>query len=78
MTHGTENPLQVRPSQDFLNMNFEEMDTERSTGKNDGFWVLWGVFKEYITQNITVAVLRKANSQSIVICRLIKKSNNVK
>ena len=29
-------------------VNFEEMDTEWSTGKNYGFWVLWGIFKEYI------------------------------
>ena len=26
----------------------EETGTERSTGKNDGFWLLWGIFKEYI------------------------------
>ena len=44
------------------------------TGKNYGFWVLWGIFKECIKQNITMAVLRKANSDSVVICRLIKKT----
>ena len=54
------------------NVNFEEMDTEGSTGKNDGFWLLWGIFNEYIKQNIFMAVLRKANSHSVVICRLIK------
>ena len=43
-------------------MNFEEMDTKPSTGKNDGFWLLWGIFKEYIKQNIILAVLRKANA----------------
>ena len=58
------------------NVNFAEMDNERSTGKN-GF-VLWGIFKEYIKQNIIVAVLRKSHSHSVVICRLIKKANNVK
>ena len=55
-------------------VDFEEMDTECSTGKNYGFWVLWGIFKEYIKQNIIMAVLRKANSHSVVISRLIKKS----
>ena len=55
-------------------VNFEEMGTEWSTGKNYGFWVLWGIFKEYIKQNIIMAVLRKANSHSVAICRLIKKN----
>ena len=44
------------------NMHFEEMDTEPWTGKNDGFWLLWGIFKEYFKQNIIMAVLRKANT----------------
>ena len=52
---------------------FEEMGTERSTGKNDGFWLLSGIFKDYTKQNI-MAVLRKANPHSVVICRFIKKS----
>ena len=55
-------------------VNFEEMDSEWSTGKNYGFWVLWGIFKEYIKQKIIMAVLRKANSHSVVICRLTKKN----
>ena len=55
------------------NVNFEEMDTNRSTETN-GFWLLWGTFKEYIKQNTIMAVLRKANSHSVVICRLITKS----
>ena len=55
-------------------VNFEETDTEWSTGKNYGFWVLRGIFKEYIKQNIIMAVLRKANSHSVAICRLIKKN----
>ena len=54
------------------NVNFEKMDTERSTGKNDGFWLQWGIFKEYIKQNIIMIVLREANSHSVVICWLIK------
>ena len=56
------------------NVNFEEMDTERSTGKNNEFWLLRGIFKENIKENIIVEVLRKANYYSVVICRLIKKS----
>ena len=56
------------------NRNFEKMDTAFYTGKNDGVWLLWGIFKEYLKQNIITAVLRKANAHSVVICRLIKKS----
>ena len=55
------------------NVNFEEIDTKRSTRKNDGFLVYRGIFK-YIKQNIIMVVFRKANSYSVVICRLIKKS----
>ena len=45
----------------------------------DGYCVLhrkewWGIFKEYLKQNIIMAVLRKANAHSVVIYRLIKKS----
>ena len=47
------------------------------TGKNDGIWLLWGIFKECLKQNIITAVLIKANAHSVVICRLIKKINNV-
>ena len=54
------------------NLNFETMDIAHYTGKNDGFWLLWGICKEYIKQNIIKAVLRKANAHSVVICRLIK------
>ena len=32
------------------NVNFEEIDTESSTGKNDGLLLLWGIFKKYIKQ----------------------------
>ena len=48
------------------------MDTAPSTGKNNG--VSWGIFKEYLKQTIITAVLRKANANSVVICRLKKKS----
>ena len=52
--------------------------TESSPGTNDGFSVLWGIFKEYIKENVIMAVSRKANSHPIVISRLIKNINNVK
>ena len=53
------------------------MDTEPSTEKHDGFWLLWDIFKEYTKQNIimaVLAVLRKANTHLVIIYRLIKKS----
>ena len=50
------------------------MDTASYTGKNDGVSLLWGIFKEYLKQNIITPVLRKANAHSVVIWRLIKKS----
>ena len=46
-------------------VNFEEIDTESSTGKTYEFLVLWGIFKKYIKQNIIMAVLRKANSHLV-------------
>ena len=52
------------------NLNFEKMDTASYTWKNDGVW--WGIFKEYLKQNIITVVLRKANAHSVVIRRLIK------
>ena len=54
------------------NLNFEKMDTASYTGKNDGVW--WGIFKEYLKQNIIMKVLRIANAHSVVIRRSIKKS----
>ena len=57
------------------NLNFEKMDTTASyTGKNDGIWLLWGIFKEYLKQDIITAVSRKANAQLFVFYGLIKKS----
>ena len=47
------------------------------TAKNDGFWLLWGIFKEYNKRNIIMAALREAHSHSDVICRLLKKINKV-
>ena len=54
------------------NVNFEEINTESSTGKNDGVRLIWGIFKEHIKQNIIMAMLRKANSNSVNNYRLIK------
>ena len=56
------------------NLKSEKVDTASYTGKNAEVWLQWGIFKEYLKQNITTAVLRKANAHSVVICRLIKKS----
>ena len=50
------------------------MHTEPPTEKNEAFWLLWGIFKDYIKENIIIAALWKPNSHSVVICRLIKKS----
>ena len=41
------------------NMNFEEIDTEPSIGKNDGFWLPWGIFEDYIKQNIIMTLSKK-------------------
>ena len=30
------------------NFNFEEIDAEPSTGKNEWFWLLWRKFKDHI------------------------------
>ena len=57
------------------NLNFEKMDTAPYTGKNDGFWLLWGICKEYIKQNIFKAVLRKENAHSVVIQLQIDKKS---
>ena len=54
------------------NENLDETDTEPLKGKKDWFWLLWGIFNEYIKENIIMAVLRKTNSHSFDICQLIK------
>ena len=61
------------------NVSFEEIDTEPSKWKNDEFSLLWGIFKEYIKQNIIMTMLSKANSHSVNICKLTQKNHcNVK
>ena len=57
------------------NVDFEEMDTECSIGKGYEFWVLWAIFKEYIKQNIIVAVSKFAFSCHV---QIDYKINNVK
>ena len=49
-------------------LNFKKMDTASYTGKMRGF------DEEHLKHNIIMAVLRKANAHSFVICRFIKKS----
>ena len=59
------------------NVNLEELDTKLvQQEKIYEFWVLWGIFKEYIKQNIIMAVLRKVNFHSVVIGRLVKNQMN--
>ena len=49
---------------------------KRNQEKDDVFWLLWGIFKEYIKPNIIMAVLGNENFNSVDICILIK--NNIK
>ena len=53
------------------------MDTEHwaFNRKRDGFWLLRGIFKEYIKQNFIMAVLGKASSHSVAIAYWQKISN---
>ena len=44
----------------------EEIDNDLSRGKNNGFWLLWGTFDQYIKENV-MKVLRKAKSHSVYI-----------
>ena len=54
------------------NVNLEEIDIELVQQEKYELWVLWGIFKEYIKQNIIMAVSRKVSSHSVVICQLTK------
>ena len=45
---------------------------ERNQEKNDGFWLQWGIFNEYIKQSIIMAVLRKGHFHSVDVCKLMK------
>ena len=57
---------------DCLTIHWNVAREERNQEKKDGFWFLWGMFNEYIKQNIVMVVLRKANIHSVYICRLMK------
>ena len=37
-----------------------------------GFWLLLGIFNDYIKQNMIMTVLQKYNYHSVDICRLMK------
>ena len=59
----------------FAEMELDEIpDTkeQRNQQKDDGFLLKWGIFNEYIKQNIVMVELREANFYSVDICRLIK------
>ena len=43
---------------------------EKNKEKDDGFLLLWGIFNEYIKQNIIMAKWRKANFHSVNTCKL--------
>ena len=58
-------------------VNIEEMDMETS-GKNDLFWLLWGIFKKYIKQNIIMAVFKKSKFSLSCHLQIEKKVNNAK
>ena len=45
---------------------------ERNQEKDDGFWLLWGIFNQYTKQNVIMAKLRKANFYAVDICRSMK------
>ena len=65
--------LSLRYNEMCRHVNFEEMDSDSSTKKMMNF----AHCEQYLTniskQNIIMAVLRKRNSHSVAICRLIKK-----
>ena len=48
---------------DYLVIRWKIGREERNQVKNDGFWLLWGIFNEYIKRNIIIAVLIIANFQ---------------
>ena len=50
----------------------DEINTEISRGRNFGCSLLWGVFNEYIKQNVIIAVLRKTNFHLDDICQLMR------
>ena len=45
---------------------------EKNKEKDDGFWLLSGIFSEYIKQNIIMADLGKVNFHSVDSSKLIK------
>ena len=53
------------------NVNFEEIDTECSTGKNDGLYCE-EYLRSILNKNNLMKVIRKESSHSVDICRFIK------
>ena len=57
---------------------------EGNQEKDDGFWLLWGIFNEYIKQNVIMEELRKVNfylvdvdiDENSIMKKKIKKSNS--
>ena len=56
------------------NVSFEEIFTEPSAGKNDGFLLLWGLFKEDIKQNFIHVSIKKSNFSFSWHLQIYKKS----
>ena len=42
-------------------MGWWDVRKEKNKEKDDEFWLLWGVFNDYIKQNIIMVVLRKVD-----------------
>ena len=63
---------------DYLTIRRNVSREERNQEKRDGFWLLRGIFNEYMKQNIIMAVLRKENFNSVDICRVMKNQSSKK
>ena len=60
------------------NVNFEEMDTERSRGENDGFWLQWGIYSEIYQTKYYFGSVKKSHFSFSCDLQIDKKINNVK
>ena len=60
----------------YRNVNFEEITdiTEPSIEKNNKFWLVWGIFSDYIKQIINMAEWTKVNCDLVDILQIDKKS----
>ena len=64
--------MSILSSCGYFNIRWNVATKESNWEKNDGFWLLWGIFHEYIEQNIITEVLRKAIFHSADICKLMQ------